>query len=201
MDRCNAAAASPLVSQPDRRKKLNTHDEVGRRSPRLALLSNDAESGWHRRCNTCQGSVTTIKKEEVTDMPTKSSFGESFGDKSAGMADELSNRASEAKSKVSDLARSTADAIDDGRSRAADSLDSAAETLKDKARNLPGGEKVSEFAHATADRIGKAADYVRNKDVRHMMSDVETIVANNPGPSLLIAAAFGFLIGRAITRD
>jgi hypothetical protein len=34
-----------------------------------------------------------------------------------------------------------------------------------------------------------------------MMADVETAVKNNPGPALLIAAAFGFLLGRALNRD
>ena len=135
-------------------------------------------------------------------MATKSNYpGEPFSERSSSMTDDLSNRASEAKQKVSDMARNAADAIDEGRSRAAESLDSAAETLKDRARNLPGGERVSEFAHTAADRLGKAADYVRANDVRRMMSDVESVVSNNPGPSLLIAAAFGFLVGRAMTRD
>lgn len=135
-------------------------------------------------------------------MTTKSSFsGEPFGDRAAAMAGDLSNRAAEAKQKMSDMARSAAAAIDDNRSKAADSLDSAADTFKDKARNLPGGERVSEIAHAAAERLGKAADYVRSNDVRSMMSDVESMVANNPGPSLLIAAVFGFLVGRAMTRD
>lgn len=135
-------------------------------------------------------------------MATKSTYpGEPFSDRSSSMTDELSNRASEAKQKVSDMARNAADAIEEGRSRAAEGLDSAAETLKDRARNLPGGERVTEFAHAAADRLGKAADYVRDNDVRRMMSDVESVVSKNPGPSLLIAAAFGFLLGRAMTRD
>ena len=135
-------------------------------------------------------------------MSTKSTYsGEPFSDRSSSMTDELSNRASEAKQKVSDMARNAADAMDEGRSRAAEGLDSAAETLKDRARNLPGGERVTEFAHAAADRLGKAADYVRDNDVRRMVSDVESVVSKNPGPSLLIAAAFGFLVGRAMTRD
>ena len=135
-------------------------------------------------------------------MATKSTYtGEPFGDRSSSMTDDLSNRASEAKQKMSDMARNAADAIDEGRSRAAEGLDSAVETLKDRARNLPGGERVTEFAHAAADRLGKAADYVRDNDVRRMMSDVESVVSKNPGPSLLIAAAFGFLVGRALTRD
>jgi ElaB/YqjD/DUF883 family membrane-anchored ribosome-binding protein len=34
-----------------------------------------------------------------------------------------------------------------------------------------------------------------------MVADVETLVKNNPGLSLGIAAAFGFLLGRAMIRD
>jgi hypothetical protein len=34
-----------------------------------------------------------------------------------------------------------------------------------------------------------------------MMGDVETLVKNNPGPSLLAAALFGFLVGRAVSHD
>jgi ElaB/YqjD/DUF883 family membrane-anchored ribosome-binding protein len=34
-----------------------------------------------------------------------------------------------------------------------------------------------------------------------MASDVEAVVKNNPGPALLVATAFGFLLGRAMSRD
>jgi hypothetical protein len=34
-----------------------------------------------------------------------------------------------------------------------------------------------------------------------MLADVERVVKNNPGPSLAIAAVFGFLIGRSLTRS
>jgi hypothetical protein len=34
-----------------------------------------------------------------------------------------------------------------------------------------------------------------------MLSDVEGMVKRNPGPSLLIAVAIGFLIGRAFRED
>ena len=33
------------------------------------------------------------------------------------------------------------------------------------------------------------------------MADVETVVKNNPGPALLVAAVCGFMLGRALTRD
>jgi hypothetical protein len=34
-----------------------------------------------------------------------------------------------------------------------------------------------------------------------MMADVETVVRRNPGPSLLVAGALGFLIGRAFRSN
>lgn len=77
----------------------------------------------------------------------------------------------------------------------------AAATIQDLADNLPGGNRVKEFAQAAADRLGTTADYVRSHDAKRMMADVETVVRNNPGPALLIAAAMGFLIGRAVVRN
>ena len=91
--------------------------------------------------------------------------------------------------------------VDKGRSKAADRLEDAASTVHERADELPGGPRVKEFAHAAADRLSTTADYVRDHDARRMMADVETAVKNNPGPALLIAAAFGFVLGRALTRD
>jgi hypothetical protein len=34
-----------------------------------------------------------------------------------------------------------------------------------------------------------------------MMADVEQLVINNPGPSLLVAAIVGFLVGRAFSNN
>ena len=56
-----------------------------------------------------------------------------------------------------------------------------------KADSLPGGEKVSELAHAAADKLGATADYVRQHDVSGMAADLERIVRKNPGPALLTA--------------
>lgn len=84
---------------------------------------------------------------------------------------------------------------------AADRLESAASTVADRVENLPGGNRVKEFAQAAADRLGTTADYMRSHDAKRMMSDVETVVRNNPGPALLVAAALGFLVGRAVVRD
>jgi ElaB/YqjD/DUF883 family membrane-anchored ribosome-binding protein len=105
------------------------------------------------------------------------------------------------KGKAAELGQKVADKFDENRGAAASGLDSAASTLREKADTLPGGERVSNAAHATANAVGAAADYVRENDLRTMMADVQTLVKNHPGPALLTAAALGFVLARTFSRD
>lgn len=116
-------------------------------------------------------------------------------------ARELSQRARDTAASMTDAAADAAGAIDDSRSTAADGLDAAASALRDRADDLPGGETVRNVARATAERLSSGADYVRSHDTKRVMADVETFVKSNPGPALAVAAAFGFLLGRALSRD
>lgn len=84
---------------------------------------------------------------------------------------------------------------------AADGLDSTASAIHNRAEDLPGGKSVQHFAHTTADRLEKGADYVRTRDARQMVADAESFIKNNPGPALMIAGALGFIVGRALLRD
>ena len=128
-------------------------------------------------------------------MPNKT---QSAGNPTGG---DLSDRLQNATASMSDVASDTARAIDESRSTAADGLDTAASALHDRAEDLPGGDTVRNFARATADRLGTTADYVRSHDAKRMIGDVETLVKSNPGPALAVAVAFGFLLGRALSRD
>ena len=103
--------------------------------------------------------------------------------------------------KTAEMGQRVADKIDENRGAAASGLASAAGALRDKADTLPGGEKIARAAHATADAVVVAADYVRENDVKAMLTDVQTVVKNNPGVALLTAAALGFLIARTFSRD
>jgi ElaB/YqjD/DUF883 family membrane-anchored ribosome-binding protein len=123
--------------------------------------------------------------------------GATFG----GLADKISETASQATHKIKDLGRTTADKIDQNRDSAADGLDAAASKIHQQAENLPGGEKVTNLAHSAADKLTSTADYVRQHDLSSMMTDVERLVKNNPGPSLLFAGVIGFLVGRAFSND
>ena len=102
---------------------------------------------------------------------------------------------------VADMARAATQTVDDARQTAAERLGSAASAVGDRADQLPGGPKIQRFAQAAAERLSTTADYVRSHDAKRMLADVERVVKNHPGPSLMIAAAFGVVIGRALTRD
>jgi ElaB/YqjD/DUF883 family membrane-anchored ribosome-binding protein len=105
------------------------------------------------------------------------------------------------KGKAAEMGQKVADKIDENRGAAASGLESAAGALRDRADALPGGERVANAAHATADAVVVAADYVRENDVKAMLTDVQKLVKNNPGVALLTAAALGFLMARTFSRD
>jgi ElaB/YqjD/DUF883 family membrane-anchored ribosome-binding protein len=105
------------------------------------------------------------------------------------------------KGKAVEMGQKAADKIDENRGAAASGLESAAGAIREKADTLPGGERVANAAHATANAVGVAADYVRDNDVKAMVADVQKLVKNNPGVALLTAAALGFLIARTFSRD
>jgi ElaB/YqjD/DUF883 family membrane-anchored ribosome-binding protein len=126
---------------------------------------------------------------------------ESFSGKAAAIGDTASDMANQVKDKAADVGRTATHALDDHRGAAATGLDKAASVLRDNAQSLPGGERVSTLAHSAADTLSSTAGYVRTHDANRMMTDVEALVKNNPGPSLLAAAAIGFLVGRAFSND
>ena len=73
-------------------------------------------------------------------------------------------------------------------------------SFREKAQEYLGGTRVQEFADAAAEGVNEASDYLRNTDAQRMRADVERLVKSNPGPAILIAATFGFLLGRTLSR-
>jgi ElaB/YqjD/DUF883 family membrane-anchored ribosome-binding protein len=85
--------------------------------------------------------------------------------------------------------------------KVASAIDSAAASLRDKTGSMPGGDKVAGAANTAADAMESVADYVRDQDLRSMLSDAQQIVRQHPGATLLTAAAIGFLLARSLSRD
>ena len=135
-------------------------------------------------------------------MPNQAtSFSTPLADESSTMGEKLSDTAAQVKDKVSNLGRTAVNTIDENRDAAASGLERAALALHEKAESLPGGEKVSSLAHGAAEKLNSTAGYVREHNVNRMMADVETMVKNNPGPSIIAAAVIGFLAGRAFSNN
>ncbi|MEP7246751.1 MAG: hypothetical protein ABI885_24155 [Gammaproteobacteria bacterium] len=108
---------------------------------------------------------------------------------------------SQAQATAAGFGQKAADKIDEKRGAAAGGLDSAASALHEQADKIPGGEKVTSAAHTAADALGASADYIRENDLKSMLTDVQKLVKNNPGPALLTAAVLGFLVARTFTRN
>jgi hypothetical protein len=96
--------------------------------------------------------------------------------------------------------QSAASAMDGGKDSVARGIDSAAAKLREKADMLPGGGKAASAAYRAADVMETAADYVANRDIREILSEVRQLAKKHPGATLLTAAAAGFLLVRALSR-
>jgi ElaB/YqjD/DUF883 family membrane-anchored ribosome-binding protein len=110
----------------------------------------------------------------------------------------ISDTAKTVKDRTQEFGRTAVNKIEENRVSAASALHNAASSLHQSAAKLP---NVPDMAHSTAEKVDAVASYMEGHDTKQMMADMEGIVKRNPGPSLLIAAAFGFLMGRALRNS
>jgi hypothetical protein len=99
------------------------------------------------------------------------------------------------------VARATDETLDENTASAEEGLDSGASSVDREGGGLPGGEAFKGTSHRGPDPLSSTADYLRNNDLKSMMTDAQRLVRNNPGPALLTAAVLGFLVGRTLPRD
>lgn len=110
-------------------------------------------------------------------------------------AERMRDTASEVKARASELGRKAADKAEEARAGTASRMHTAAGALHENT------DRVAGTAHSAAEALETSADYVREHDLRSMAGDLMDVVKNNPGAALLGAAAIGFLVGRALSRD
>ena len=99
------------------------------------------------------------------------------------------------KAKAQEVGARATQRADQARVGAAAGLDSEASSLHQQ------GDRVAGAAHSAADAMSYGAEYLRDNDVQTMLSDLMEVIRRNPGPSLIGAAALGFMLGRALSRD
>jgi ElaB/YqjD/DUF883 family membrane-anchored ribosome-binding protein len=81
----------------------------------------------------------------------------------------------------------------------AEADESPSELLKET--DQPSINDLSTLVEGARDGLEAAAESVRTADGRQMLATLEAFIKNNPGVSLTVAAAFGFVVGRSIRRD
>jgi ElaB/YqjD/DUF883 family membrane-anchored ribosome-binding protein len=108
-------------------------------------------------------------------------------DESGASAETLRERAVQLKTQLADKLESGAGRL---RQRATDTakLDGAIATTK---------EKVADASDRVAMRMERSADWLRNANATSFQQGLERQVRENPGRTLLIAGAIGYLLGRA----
>ncbi len=86
----------------------------------------------------------------------------------------------------------------------AEKLRGAAEAIQGQAQSLYEGkhisEGVSDVAHGAAERMESSAAYLESNDISQIGRDAAGVVRRNPLPAIAVAAAVGFLLGRALGR-
>ncbi len=80
--------------------------------------------------------------------------------------------------------------IDSGREAAADRLESAADTIRERMGPTSPVSRV-------ADYMGRTAGYMRSHDLQEMMHDAERMVRSRPTEFIVGAVVLGMLLGKA----
>lgn len=117
------------------------------------------------------------------------------GTRAKNKADEMAHRA---KDEVEEVGSNVASKLDETRAAAAERLHGAVSTLYEKADDFPGSEAAAGVVRRAAYATQATADYLCRNNLREMASSVRSFIGRHPGPSILAAAASGFLIGRAL---
>ena len=104
------------------------------------------------------------------------------------MASHSTSKAVEdAKQAASNAAKKAGDAVDAKREKVADAIDDAANTVGEQGKK--GARPVREYAETAKDKMGDAADYIRDTDAREMGRDAMNFARGYPVASLLILGA------------
>ena len=108
------------------------------------------------------------------------------------------------RGKHSGWAERAAATLNNSRQPIAEKLRGAAEAIQGQAQSLYEGERISEgvsdVAYGAAERVESSAAYLESNDISQIARDAVGVVRRNPLPAMAVAAAVGFLLGRALVR-
>jgi hypothetical protein len=115
--------------------------------------------------------------------------------------DRAGDNTSAAPNNIATLGRHAVEALEHKRGAAASRLEQAASWIRQKVEPFDDGRPATRMVRRAADKLETTAGYVRQHEVSHMAADAGRAIRSNPGRSLMVAAAAGFLLARAFSRD
>ena len=148
------------------------------------------------------------QNDQVGGMSDHQKFGEtsSFGSDSASASNPADAPGTpQVYDKVDETSASVRDRALQMKTQLADKLETGAGRLRQRATNM---EKIDNAIATTKQRVAqtsdrvaagmeRSADWLRNANVTSFQQGLERQVRENPGRTLLIAGAIGYLLGRA----
>lgn len=144
--------------------------------------SGDTEDSMNQTKDQAQGTATTAQEK-----------GQQVADQAKQKASQATDQAKEKASQATEQAQQKAD---QGMDKAASGLDQAAEMLRQQGEQR--GGTVASAATTTADKLGSASQYLRDKDSAQLLDDLEALVRSKPVESLLVAAGVGFVLSKIL---
>jgi ElaB/YqjD/DUF883 family membrane-anchored ribosome-binding protein len=145
------------------------------------------------------------QNDQVGGMSDHEKFGEtgSFGSASGSAANMPSTP--RVYDKADESAASVRDRAVQMKAQLADKLETGAGRLRQRATNTrkidnaiaTTKQRVMETSDRVASGMERSADWLRNANVTSFQQGLERQVRENPGRTLLIAGAIGYLLGRA----
>jgi ElaB/YqjD/DUF883 family membrane-anchored ribosome-binding protein len=131
---------------------------------------------------------------------TADRLGDQASNQGQGLAEQAKQQgqqlADQAKEQGQQLAATVQHSTEQGVEKAASAAEGLADTLREKAPSLPGGDKTTDLAYQAADTLERSAGYVRDADVDRMRGDLESMIRKYPVQSIAVGLAAGFLLAR-----
>jgi ElaB/YqjD/DUF883 family membrane-anchored ribosome-binding protein len=145
------------------------------------------------------------RNDQVGGMSDHEKFGESSSFGNAPASESTAPDTPQVYDKVEETTGSVRDRAVQMKTQLADKLETGAGRLRQRATNTKKidnaiattRQRVMETSDRVAAGMERSADWLRNANVSSFQQGLERHVRDNPGRTLLIAGAIGYLLGRA----
>ena len=145
------------------------------------------------------------QNDQVGALSDHEKFGETSSFESAAAGEPITPGTPRVYDKVEESPASVRDRAAQMKTQLADKLETGANRLRERTTNTKKiddaiattKQRVMETSDRVATGMERSADWLRNANVTTFQQGLERQVRENPGRTLLIAGAIGYLLGRA----